>query len=449
MPKIPSSTIIREGVRVLTDLYAEIDKQVGGEQRTRDDKVSDAEIAVFLRQRGARSETAGAAVATVQAYLRHFTSGGEVSLDDIRKTLQKVTGYLERDRDAGKEIAEIKPTWRAVALFAQEVKAKGLTAREIVADRSRVPIGDLAVIAPALDLMGQVLREIGTAWGGGTLSQDALRSYLATGPDTVASAKEAARLLVRYLEHRTGKQQISAAEVDAALKTARTALEKNAAGADDRAQLAPTWRALLAFADENAVRQKDARAIVGAPAPRSTPRSTPAGACAADLAAFQRLETGVKLEILEDYGDLHGHYQTTGEKRIGELAGPPREYAEKMRKELLSIVGDFEDDSCVYGTIGGPETYVEVISLPNGEIVGGRIWLSQHGFDAENAPVDDNGDTPYHFDTAAECAAAGINPDEDISWQVHGLFETISGGGISPLGGGYEHVSDYWEWGGY
>jgi len=321
MAKIPSSKVIRDGVRVLAEVYAEIDKQVGAERATRDGKVSDAEVAAFLGQRGARSETAGEAVASVQSYLRHFSSGGEVPLDAIKNTLNRVTGFIDRDRDAGKDLGEIKPTWRAIALFAQEVQAKNLTAQGIVADRGQTP-GD----------------------GG--------------------------------------------------------------AGA------------------------------------------APTGPRVADRAAFARLEADAKKEIL-DGGTLHGHYLTTGEKPIGELTGPARACADKMLEQLLSHVGDFEDDSGVYGTIGGPEARVEVISLPGGEPVGGHIWVAQRGFNAETAPVDADGDRPYHFANADDCTAAGIDPDEDISWQVHGVFEVNSDGDVAPLGGADEHLSANWEWSGY
>src|SRR5688500_13619939 len=113
MPKIPSKATIEKGIRVLDEVYAEIDKQIGGEQNTKNEKISDTEGATFLQQRGAASDTTGAAVATVQAYMRNFVDG-EVPIDDINKTLKKVTGYLERDRANGKAIGEVVPTWRAI-----------------------------------------------------------------------------------------------------------------------------------------------------------------------------------------------------------------------------------------------------------------------------------------------------------------------------------------------
>jgi hypothetical protein len=76
------------------------------------------------------------------------------------------------------------------------------------------------------------------------------------------------------------------------------------------------------------------------------------------------------------------------------------------------------------------------------------VSLFQKGFNAENAPPDANGDTPYHFDTAAECTAARVDADEDISWGCGGLFEATASG-AAELGGSYEHVDDHWEWSGY
>src|SRR5262245_20364050 len=108
MAKIPSKRTITDGVKVLSEVYAEIDKQIGAEQNTKDDKVSDVEVATFLRQRGAASDTVGAAVASVSAYLKHMATG-DVSVDQIKKTLDKVTGYVERDRAKGLDTADMKP----------------------------------------------------------------------------------------------------------------------------------------------------------------------------------------------------------------------------------------------------------------------------------------------------------------------------------------------------
>jgi hypothetical protein len=327
------------------------------------------------------------------------------------------------------------------------VKQKGLTAQEIVADRSRRPVGDLAAASQTLDHVAAIFDEIGRTWGGGQLSVDAVRRYAAEGPSPVATAKEAVRALTRYLEQRTGKDTFTSKDVAGALATARASLAKNAAGPDDRGRLARTWQTLLAFHDENAVRGKDARAIVGAPSAPG-PIVVDGGPRATSVAAFRALDADTKKAILDDYGDLHGHYTTTTEKKIGELTGPARTFADQMLKELTSLVGDFEDDSGVYGTIGGPDARAEVISLPTGEIVGGRIWVIQRGFNADTAEPDEDGDTPYHFDTAAECDAAGIDSGEDISWQVNGLFETTATGAVQ-LGESYENVSDHWEWSGY
>ena len=75
MAKIPNKRTITDGIKVLSEVYAEIDKQIGTEQNTKDDKVSDVEVATFLRQRGAASDTVGAAVASVSAYLKHMADG--------------------------------------------------------------------------------------------------------------------------------------------------------------------------------------------------------------------------------------------------------------------------------------------------------------------------------------------------------------------------------------
>ncbi|MEQ9500311.1 MAG: hypothetical protein RIT81_25780 [Deltaproteobacteria bacterium] len=447
--KIPPPPDIEKGLRVLGEVYEEIDRQIGAEEGTRDDKVSDHEVAKFLAQRGGASDAAGAALATFSAYMRHVAASSDVPVDDIKRTLGDVQRFVDRDRDADLDVADMKPTWRALTLFAAEVKSKGLSAESIVSDRSGRPIGDVAALAKGLSQMSRVFAAIGEVHGGGAITVDAIKAYLAAGPDVVATSKSAVRRVTRLLEHRTGGTTFTQADVDAAMNDALTAYKKNADGPDDRKGLARTWQSLAAFADENAVRNKTPETIVGTATTTTTTTPATGGPRAADVAAFRALDTDTKAEILEDYGNLFDYYVASGEVAPDTLDGPRLAFAKAMERELISIVGDFEEDSGVYGTIGSPRVRVEVIELPTGEVVGGRIWMHQDGFNSESGPTDANGDRYYHFDTAREAEAAGADPHEDINWQVHGLFEVAPGGGAVQLGGSYEHVSDYWEWSGH
>ena len=294
MTKIPPKTTINHGLQVLGDVFAEIDKQVGAEQDTQDDKVSDREVATFLGERGSLSKTAGASVAAVQAYMRHVVQSSEVPVTDIRATLAKAGGYIERDRGEGLEMANMKPTWRALAMLAE------------------------------------VFDGIGRVYGGGPLSTEAIRAFLAGGPNTVATAKEAVRRFASYLENRTGKTDFTSDDVNAAFAQAQRAIKKNAESVDDRSQLARTWRALTAFTDDNLQRQKKASDIVGTPATTAPAPAGPhaGGPRAADVAAFLALDTDTKAEILDDYGNLHEYYIASGETRIDALAEPAKSFAQ-------------------------------------------------------------------------------------------------------------------------
>lgn len=309
---IPPKAAIERSVAELKKLYTQIDAEVGGKLGTADGKLSDDEIKTFA-DTCASTPAAGEAVVALQRYLKNVARDDEVPLETIDKVLGKVPGYIEKARAEADDVDQMKPTWRAVALFAQELKTIG----------------------------GQV--------SGG-------------------------------------------------------------AGSDPE---------------------------------KATTRE-----------AFATVDDDVKVSVLERWGDLRDHYVAAADEvSIDSLSGEQLKFARSMEAKLLDIIGDFEDDSGVYGTVGGPRAEVSIITTPSGEIVGGNVSISQQGFNHDIAedPDDPDADIPWHFDTAAalDGAGLGVGAGDDVSWGISGLFQTDDQGEAAVVGDPWSNVSDHWEWSGH
>jgi hypothetical protein len=274
--------------------------------------------------------------------------------------------------------------------------------------------------------------------GDGTLTTKDVEAFIAGYQSTVPTAKDAVRRFVNYLEKRYRSTEFTKDQIHEALATAMKSIYEHVQAG--RGRLAPTWLQIVAFAEEAAIREKDAKQIAAdvivAPAEQ--------GPRARTLAEWDALDLETRHDILEDYGPKFDHYATTGDVRIDALEGPDRAFAEKLRDAMLDQVGEVEDGH--YGTVGDPRVTVEIVKLPTGEIVGGRIHLFQQGFDPEEEGVEiDDDDRTYHYASKEACAAAGFDPDQDISWGVGGIFDRDA----KPLGGDDRYVDTYWDWSGW
>lgn len=447
MARIGTAGTMQQGITLLGEVFQEIDRQVGAELGTQNNGVDGAEVSTFLANRGNTLPQTSAAVSRVKAYTRRMFKKDEVSFGQIGAALKQAEKSLAKAIERGDEIDTLKPTWRSIALFANEAARVGASAQEIVADRSDGKI-DLDVARKGVRLTAGVLKEIEKQIGNGdgVLTTKDVEAFIAGYQNTVPTAKDAVRRFVRYLEKRYNKQEFTTDEINGALATAMKSIHAAAQAEGGRGKLASTWKHLFAFAEESQIREKNAAQIVAdfvrveAPAAGG---AGPVGPRARTLAEWEKLDLETRHDILDDYGPKYDHYLTTGDVYIDTLKGKDRAYAEKLRDAMLDAVGEVDDH---YGTVGEPRVSVEIVKLPTGEIVGGRVHLFQQGFDPEEDGVEiDDDDRTHHYDSEEACAAAGFDPNQDISWGVGGIFDAKG----EPLGGDDRYQGTYWDWSGW
>lgn len=154
------------------------------------------------------------------------------------------------------------------------------------------------------------------------------------------------------------------------------------------------------------------------------------------LADFNALGPDVRERLLDDYGaDAYANLKVTPDLFLDELRGKKKAFAEEMLSFLQDEAGDLPDDP--YGHIGETKVRFSIVTLPSGEIAGGRVSMFQQGFDREELNA---ADPPWSFDTAADARAAGYDPTQDISWAVGGMFDSE----VKSL-----RHDTYWEWTGW
>lgn len=135
------------------------------------------------------------------------------------------------------------------------------------------------------------------------------------------------------------------------------------------------------------------------------------------------------VDDLEYWPERWPQIKSTGEVPLEELKKPEyRAFADKM----IAEVGDLEVDSDYHATIGPPEIKVTILTLPTGEILGGKLDYYQEG-------CDNDGDGG-HFDTREEAEAAG-GELSDVNWQAHAKLDHD----LQPLG----DLPYVLEWSGY